>query len=274
MGSRRHLALALVNHMTRTVELLGMSIDVLDYRGLLDEMFEALREASGGWIVTANLDILRRYALDAEMEALYGAADLRVADGMPLVWAARLQGDVLPERVAGSTLSWLIAERAAKEGRSIYLLGGDPGAAEGAARVLRDRYPGLEICGLSSPRVSNPATAAELDAIAETIAPCDPDIVYVAFGSPKQEFVARGLRERFPEAWFIGVGISLGFIAGQVQRAPEWMQRYGLEWIHRLVQEPRKLAHRYLVDDVPFALRLLAIAARNRFARRTGRVPG
>ncbi len=254
--------------MTRTVEILGMSIDALDYRGLLDEMFESLAEATGGWIVTANLDILRRYAIDGDMEALYGAADLRVADGMPLVWAARLQGDPLPERVAGSTLSWLIAERAAEEGRSIYLLGGDPGAAEGAARVLQERYRGLRICGLSSPRVSNPATLTELEAIGDVIEPCNPDIVYVAFGSPKQEFVARGLRERFPDAWFIGVGISLGFIAGQVQRAPEWMQRYGLEWLHRLVQEPRKLAHRYLVDDIPFALRLLAISARNRFSRR------
>jgi N-acetylglucosaminyldiphosphoundecaprenol N-acetyl-beta-D-mannosaminyltransferase len=116
--------------------------------------------------------------------------------------------------------------------------------------------------------VSNPATPAELDAIAAELEPCKPDVVYVAFGSPKQEFVAAGLRERFPDTWFIGVGISLGFIAGQVQRAPEWMQRYGLEWIHRLVQEPRKLAHRYLVDDIPFALRLLLMSARARLLRR------
>jgi N-acetylglucosaminyldiphosphoundecaprenol N-acetyl-beta-D-mannosaminyltransferase len=245
-----------------------MTIDVLDYDALLDEMFSSLARREGGWIVTANLDILRRAAVDPEMQALYASADLRVADGMPLVWAARLQGDRLPERVAGSTLSWRIAERAAAEGRSIYLLGGDPGAAEGSRRVLEARYPGLKICGSSSPRVSNPATLAEIEALVGEIEPTQPDIVYVAFGSPKQEYVARDLRERLPNTWFIGVGISLGFISGQVERAPEWMQELGLEWVHRLVQEPRKLAHRYIVDDLPFAAVLFAKAAKNRLAKR------
>ncbi len=254
--------------MNETIEIAGMSIDVLDYDAVLDEMFSALARKEGGWIVTANLDILRRSVVDPEMQALYASADLRVADGMPLVWAARLQGDRLPQRVAGSTLSWRIAERAAREGRSIYLLGGDPGAAEGSRRVLENRYPGLRICGSSSPMVSNPATLDQIETLVEAIEPTKPDIVYVAFGSPKQEYVARDLRERLPNTWFIGVGISLGFISGQVERAPEWMQELGLEWVHRLVQEPRKLAHRYLVDDLPFAALLFAKAAKQRVTRR------
>jgi N-acetylglucosaminyldiphosphoundecaprenol N-acetyl-beta-D-mannosaminyltransferase len=252
----------------RNIELAGMSIDVLDYDAVLDELFSSLAVGQGGWIVTANLDILRRSSADPEIQALYASADVRVADGMPLVWAARLQGDHLPERVAGSTLSWMIAERAAAEGRSIYLLGGDPGAADGSKRVLEARYPGLKICGLSSPRVSNPATLAEIETLVAELEPHRPDIVYVAFGSPKQEYVARDLRDRFPHTWFIGVGISLGFISGQVERAPEWMQELGLEWVHRLVQEPKKLAHRYLVDDLPFAALLFAKAAKNRIVRR------
>ncbi len=251
-----------------TVELMGMSIDVLDSLALLDAMFGELAVGKGGWIVTANLDILRRYVLDSRMEALYGAADLRVADGMPLVWAARMQGDVLPERVTGSTLVWQIAERAAQEGRSLYLLGGDPGAAEGASAELTARYHGLVIAGLSSPRVSSPPTAAELDAITRDLEAAGADIVYIAFGSPKQEYIAQALRLRFPDKWFIGVGISLGFIAGRLRRAPEWMQRHGLEWIHRLVQEPRKLARRYLVRNLPFAARLFATAMRRRAAQR------
>jgi N-acetylglucosaminyldiphosphoundecaprenol N-acetyl-beta-D-mannosaminyltransferase len=254
--------------MNETIEIAGMSIDVLDYDAVLYEMFSALARREGGWIVTANLDILRRSVVDPEMQALYASADVRVADGMPLVWAARLQGDRLPQRVAGSTLSWRIAERAAREGRSIYLLGGDPGAADGSQRVLESRYPGLRICGSSSPMVSNPATLEQIETLVEAIEPTEPDIVYVAFGSPKQEYVARDLRERLPNTWFIGVGISLGFISGQVERAPEWMQELGLEWVHRLVQEPRKLAHRYLVDDLPFAALLFAKAAKNRLGRR------
>ncbi|MFO0633234.1 MAG: WecB/TagA/CpsF family glycosyltransferase [Nannocystaceae bacterium] len=256
-----------MNDVPRTIDLMGMSLDVLDYESLLDEMFGGLHVGRGGWIVTANLDILRRYALDPEMRALYGAADLRVADGMPLVWASKLQGDPLPVRIAGSTLSWLIAERAADEGRSLYLLGGDAGAAEGAKAVLEQRYRGTRVCGLSSPRVSLPATDDQLDAIARELEACNPDIVYVAFGSPKQEYVARGLRDRFPATWFIGVGISLGFISGQVQRAPEWVQDIGMEWVHRLTQEPKRLAKRYLVHDLPFAARLFADAARSRAGR-------
>jgi N-acetylglucosaminyldiphosphoundecaprenol N-acetyl-beta-D-mannosaminyltransferase len=250
--------------MGGTVDLMGMAIDVFDYDALLDEMFGGLDSGRGGWIVTANLDILRRFALDPEMRALYGAADLTVADGMPLVWASKLQGQPLPVRIAGSTLSWRIAERAAQEGRSLYLLGGDPGAAEGAKQVLEQRYPGTNVCGWSSPRVSLPATDDELETIAAQLEACQPDIVYVAFGSPKQEYVARGLRERFDRTWFIGVGISLGFISGQVQRAPEWVQELGLEWVHRLGQEPKRLAKRYLVHDLPFAARLFAHAARHR----------
>jgi N-acetylglucosaminyldiphosphoundecaprenol N-acetyl-beta-D-mannosaminyltransferase len=121
---------------------------------------------------------------------------------------------------------------------------------------------------LSSPRVSNPATLAEIEALVGELEPLAPDIVYVAFGSPKQEWVARDLRERLPKTWFIGVGISLGFISGQVERAPEWMQDLGLEWVHRLVQEPRKLAHRYLVDDLPFAAYLFAKSAKARLDRK------
>ncbi|MFO0725757.1 MAG: WecB/TagA/CpsF family glycosyltransferase [Myxococcota bacterium] len=252
----------------KIVDIMGMQIDCLDHAGTLDALFRGLSEGRGGWIVTANLDILRKHVVEPEMHALYGAADVRVADGMPLVWAAWIKGDPLPERVAGSTLSWTIAERAAQEGRSLYLLGGDPGAAEGAREVLLRRHPGLKIVGLSSPRVSKPATEAELDAIAEDLRQAQPDIVYVAFGSPKQEYVAQGLRKRFDKTWFIGVGISLSFIAGQVERAPEWMQARGLEWFHRLLQEPRRLAHRYLVEDLPFMARLLASATKERIGRR------
>ncbi len=243
-----------------TIELSGMRLARVSSDELLDHIFSSLAEGLGGWVVTANLDILRRHAISPEARLLYDAADLIVADGMPLVWASRIQGQPLPERVAGSSLTPLLAERAAREKRTLYLLGGDPGAARGAQDELERRYPGLVICGCSSPWVSCPVTDEEMEPVLQELRDKSPDIILVALGSPKQEHVSRHIRRHLPGAWVMGVGISLSFIAGQVQRAPLLMQKAGLEWAHRLLQEPRRLARRYLLEDVPFAFVLLARA--------------
>lgn len=248
--------------------LLGLRLARLDRWQLLDHMFSRLAAGRGGWLVTANLDFLRRYVLDAPSRALYDAADLRVADGMPLVWACKLQGTPLPGRVPGSSLVWLLVERAAREGRSVYLLGGTPEANAGAAKVLADKYPGLNLCGRSSPTLGSPPSRGELDSIAEELARCSPDLLLAALGSPKQEQVIEMLRSRLPSTWMVGVGISLSFVAGEIRRAPKWMRKIGLEWLHRLLQDPRRLARRYLLDDIPFALRLFRHAFSERLSRR------
>ena len=250
-----------------TCDLLGMQLAQIDGARLLDHMFEGLATGRGGWIVTANLDFIRRFATDPEIRSLYAAADIRVADGMPLVWAARLQGDTLPGRLAGSDLAWEIPARAALEGRSIYLLGGTATANARAAEVLATRWPGLVIRGHSSPMVSSPPTSDELSAIRRALEPAPPDILLVGMGSPKQEHLIHALRSFYPAMWSVGVGASFSFIAGEVQRAPAWMQRSGLEWCWRLGQEPRRLARRYLVEDLPFFCRLMAGAAARRAFR-------
>ena len=255
-------------HPFHTVRLMGMDLAKVETRQVLDHVFASLGRGEGGWLVTANLDFLRRHEDDPAARQLYDGADLCVADGMPLVWAARLQGQPLPERVAGSSLTPLIAERAAAEGRSLYLLGGDPGSNARAAEVLVARYSGLRIVGRQSPRVSDPPAPDELAGFREELVGLRPDILLVGLGSPKQERLIEALRPSLPATWMIGVGISFSFIAGDVRRAPPWMQQSGLEWIHRLVQEPRRLARRYLVDDVPFAARLFASAAWRRLGPR------
>jgi N-acetylglucosaminyldiphosphoundecaprenol N-acetyl-beta-D-mannosaminyltransferase len=243
-----------------TCELLGMTLARTDETGLLDHMFGGLARGAGGWVVTANLDFLRRYVKHPEMRSLYGAADIAVADGMPLVWAARLQGDQLPERVAGSALVWSLAERAAREGRSIYLLGGEPRANEEAVGVLRGRWPALTVVGHSSPTVASPPTPAQLAPLRDELVRLAPDLILVGMGSPKQEQLIQALRPYLPKAWMMGVGISFSFVSGRVRRAPVWMQKSGLEWVWRLSQEPRRLARRYLVEDLPFSVELFARA--------------
>jgi N-acetylglucosaminyldiphosphoundecaprenol N-acetyl-beta-D-mannosaminyltransferase len=248
--------------------LYGMTLARLDTQGVLDHLFGALARGRGGWLVTANLDFLRRHVQEPEMRALYDEADLRVADGMPLLWAARLQGDSLPGRVAGSSLVVPLAERAAHEGRSLYLLGGAGDASARAAELLRGRWPTLSIVGHSSPQLADPPTPEQIEPLAAELGRLRPDIVLVGLGSPKQERLIQALRPRLPASWMMGVGISFSFLAGDVRRAPVWMQRTGLEWIHRLAQEPRRLARRYLIEDLPFSLSLFAHALGERRSRK------
>jgi N-acetylglucosaminyldiphosphoundecaprenol N-acetyl-beta-D-mannosaminyltransferase len=240
-----------------TMDLLGMKIARVDRWQLVDHLFAELAERRGGWVVTANLDFLRRHVREPDMRELFEQADVRVADGMPLLWAANLQGDPLPERVPGSSLVSLLAERAAREGRSVYLLGGDDGAAEGTATKWRARWPSIRIGGWSNPWIAIPPRPSEVEAIVAALGSNVPDILLVGLGSPKQEHLIQALRPHLPHTWMIGVGISFSFEAGMVQRAPPLMRRIGLEWVHRLGQEPRRLARRYLVDDLPFAVHML-----------------
>lgn len=245
---------------------MGMEVARIDGEGLLDHIFESLAQGRGGWLVTANLDILRRHCMQSDARALYARADLRVADGMPLVWAAALLGQALPQRIAGSSLVWSIAERAARQGRSLHLLGGAPGSAEGAAQEFQKRWPELDVTADSSPAVDSPPTEEQLQVVRTDVVARQPDVLLVGLGSPKQEQVIDALRESLPHTWMIGVGISFSFVTGQTERAPRWMRRSGLEWVHRLGQEPSRLAKRYLVDDAPFALRLFVHCLLGRMA--------
>jgi N-acetylglucosaminyldiphosphoundecaprenol N-acetyl-beta-D-mannosaminyltransferase len=259
-----------VNPSFDTVELCGMSIANLDSAQLLEHMFQGLAQKRGGWLITANLDFLRRHVKDPAARAIYEGADLRVADGMPLVWASKLLGRPLPERVAGSSLVVPICERAAREGRRVYLLGGDPKAAEAAEQKLLREIPGLTIAGRSSPWVSLEPTPTELAPIRAELLAARPDFVLVAFGSPKQEHLIAALRHDIPGAWWIGVGISLSFVSGHVKRAPALVQKLGLEWVHRMVQEPKRLFRRYVIEDIPFAFELFGRAAVERVTRQKG----
>lgn len=240
-----------------SIQLLGIGISRIDASGACDRIVSESLAGRGGWVITPNLDILRRMVRDKSFRELCEPTDLRLADGMPLVWASRLQRTPLAERVAGSDLIWRLAEHAAKAGRSVYLLGGNPGSAEGAAAELRKRNPTLTIAGMNCPPFGFENDPTQLEAIDEEIRTKAPDIVFVGLGSPKQEHLIRRLRTVRPATWYLGVGVTFSFAAGEIHRAPTWMRKTGLEWCHRLMMEPGRLWKRYLVDGVPFAIRLL-----------------
>jgi N-acetylglucosaminyldiphosphoundecaprenol N-acetyl-beta-D-mannosaminyltransferase len=254
------------------VDLDGTGFDRLTEDEVVAIVRDALGSGRGGRIMTPNIDILRQAQVDAGVRAYLADADLVVADGMPLVWASRLSGTPLPERVAGSSLIWSLSEGLGRDNRSVYVIGGVPadpvtGELDGATRAagrLAAASPGLRIAGTLSPEYGFERDPQAYAAICRQVAAARPDMVYVGLGFPKQEQVITRLRAGLPQAWFIGCGAAVNFVAGDVERAPRWMQRTGLEWAHRLGTEPRRLAGRYLRHDAPYALRLLAGAATKR----------
>lgn len=250
---------------SRRIELLGFPIDAMTETECIECILESIKGSRGGWVVTHNLDHLRRLANDRAFADLCDDSDIRVADGMPLVWASRLQGTPLQERVSGSSLIWTLTSAAASQDRSIFLLGGDGDTASEAARMLKSCFPSLKIAGADPAPLGFDRNVEQFEQLKLILKNAQPDIVYVALGSPKQEQIIHELRDLVPGAWWMGVGISFSFVCGEVKRAPRWMQQLGLEWMHRMAQEPGRLWKRYLVEGVPFGVRLLLSAATRRF---------
>ena len=256
-----------------TVRLGGVALHAVSEEKAIETILTELESGRGGTVITPNLDHLKRCGSDLTFRALVEESDLVVADGMPLVWASRVQGTPLPERVAGSNLISSLSEAAALSGRRVFLLGGDPGQAVGAAKVLSDRHPELCLAGAYCPPYGFEYDNTEIARIVEALVSSKPDIIFVALGSPKQEKLISQIRHTLPQAWWLGVGISFSFLTGHVRRAPDWMQRTGLEWIHRLGQEPKRLFKRYVVHGIPFFAHMVASAASYRIRRRLRMLP-
>ncbi len=198
-------------------------------------------------VVTPNVDHVIRMRTDAAYAAIVDDAALVLADGQPIVWATRLLGRPLKTRVAGSDLFPALCAQAAASGRRLFFLGGEPGAADRAREILTARHPGLQVVGTACPPFGFERDPARLADLTAAVRATGAEILLVGLGSPKQE---RWLRDHLAATGAtvgIGIGVSFSFVAGTVRRAPRWMQRSGLEWLHRLSQEPGRLAYRYLV---------------------------
>ncbi|HWD76105.1 MAG TPA: WecB/TagA/CpsF family glycosyltransferase [Solirubrobacteraceae bacterium] len=238
------------------VELMGLPLHGVTRTGAVEHLIAESAAGRGGYVMTPNLDNLYRLARDPDLMDRALGAELRVADGMPLLWASRIKGRPLPARVAGSDLILSLADAIACGGGTLFLLGGEPGTAERAGEELRRRAPGLNVVGTYCPPFGYERDRRELDEIRDRLVAARPQFVYVGLPFPKASRLISELRRSLPGTWFLGLGISFSFVCGDISRAPAWMQKLGLEWLHRLIQEPRRLARRYLVEGGPFALRL------------------
>ena len=248
------------------VRVHGVRLHAVTAGQAIDRVLDESDAGRGGVVVTPNLDHVRRVQTDPSFAALVAEADLVVADGMPVLWASRLQGTPLPERVAGSDLISTLTAAAARRGKRVFFLGGAPGTAERAVEVLRRDNPGLLVAGTYCPPLGFEEDDDQMARMTAALVEGRPDVVFVALGSPKQEFLIDRIRAVVPGAWWLGVGVSFSFLCGDVRRAPRILQKYGLEWVHRLYQEPRRLFKRYLMVGVPFGAAMLARAAGRRLS--------
>jgi len=239
--------------------VLGIEVDPLSCAEALARIESLVRRGDAHQVVTVNPEFAMLAQRDEAFRRVLHRADLALADGIGLVWAARLLGYSLPERVAGSDLVPLIAERAAQAGWRLYLLGARPGVAEQACQTLQERYPHLQIVGTCA---GSPAREEE-EHIVQRIQASRPDILFVAYGAPAQDmWIARNLGSlRTPVA--MGVGGALDFVAGRTTRAPYWVQWLGLEWLHRLVSEPWRWRRMLALPHFAWAV-LLAYARHRR----------
>jgi len=243
----------------KTVVLLGIPFHDVTMDETLAEIDRIVFERTPRYIVTANLDFAAQASRDVELQRILLDAHLVLCDGTPLVWTSRWLKAPLRERVAGSDLTPRLAAHAAERGYRLFFLGSNEAILAQAKAKLEAEYPGLNICGVYAPPY---ARLLDLDCavIAEHIRAARPDILLVALGAPKQEkWISMHYRD-LQVPCSIGIGASLDFVAGKYSRAPVWMQRSGLEWVYRLIQEPRRLLSRYAFDLNFFARALAAQA--------------
>jgi N-acetylglucosaminyldiphosphoundecaprenol N-acetyl-beta-D-mannosaminyltransferase len=243
-----------VEHVT----LMGLDFARIVEGEAIELVTAGLRERRGGWICPVNLDVLRQAANSEELKDLVNSAELVVADGMPLLWASRLQGTPLPGRVAGSSLISTLSAELGRSGYSVYLLGGNPGTAEAAGARLAQTLPGFSLAGWHCPPFGFERSPEEMRQIVRLLREARPDVVFVGLGFPKQDRLIAQIRQTLPATWFVSSGVSFSFLTGEVRRAPSTVQALGFEWAYRLVQEPRRLAKRYLLHGLPYAARLFA----------------
>jgi len=227
-------------------------IDPLSRVAALDRIATLVEAGTGGTVFTPNVDHVVLADEDPAFRGAYAATSLSLVDGTPVLWACRLLGCPIPEKVSGSDLVRPLADRAAREGWRVYLFGGAPGVVERAAAVLSLEFPGLQVAGADGPSIDLAAPPATRLDLVRRIRESRPDVVLVALGSPKGELWANEVRDALKPAILIGVGAALDFLTGAQRRAPRWMSNAGLEWLYRLASDPRRLARRYLLRDPKF----------------------
>ena len=243
--------------MSPVISLFGMKIDAVGMAAAVETVSgwcAKPREDCCRYVVTPNVDHAVMFQTDTALQQVYAGAAMVVADGAPVVLASRLLRKALPERVAGSDLVPALLEARSHSGSRaspplrVFLLGAAPGVADRAAGVIHKRWSGVEVVGTLSPPLGFEHDEAENELILQAVADCRPDLMLIGLGAPKQELWIGRHADRLEAKAALCIGAAIDFLAGEKSRSPRWMQKLGLEWLHRVATEPTRLAKRYARD--------------------------
>ena len=232
------------------IKFLNIEVDNLTMEESISRIEDLIIKRNNSYVVTPNVDHIVKLEDDEEFREVYRNADLIVTDGMPLIRISNLTGEKIKEKISGSDLFPKLCERATKKGYSIFLLGAAEGIAEIAKKNLEEKYLGINIVGTYSPSFGFEKNENEIDKIINIINEKKPDILAVGVGAPKQEKFIYKYKDRLNVPVSLAIGATIDFEAGNVKRAPKFMQNLGLEWFYRLIKEPKRMFRRYLVDDL------------------------
>lgn len=228
--------------------IMGCEVDNLDMEETLQRIEEFIHDGSPHQHVVINADKVVKAHRDPELRRIINECALINADGMPVVWASRLLGKPLKERVAGVDLFDALMRRAAEKGWRVYLLGAREEVVSGVKTLYEKRYPNLVFAGYRNGYWKPEEESSVAVAIGET----RPDLLFVAISSPKKEQFLGRYQAEMKVPFAMGVGGTFDVAVGKVKRAPVWMQKSGFEWFYRFLQEPRRMFHRYFIEDMYF----------------------
>jgi len=231
--------------------VLGVGVHAVDMAQAVDAIRAAIDGGRRGYVCVTGVHGVMEAQRDPELRSVFARAYLCVPDGMPTVWIGRGQGHRRMRRVFGPELMAEVCRISVERGYRHFLYGGGPGVAAQLAQRLVARFPGLSVVGAFTPPF-RPLHAEEARALEVEVARCRPDVLWVGLGTPKQEHFMAEFLERLDVPLMIGVGAAFDFHTGRLRDAPPWMKQSGLQWLHRLAQDPRRLWKRYAVNNPAF----------------------
>lgn len=246
--------------MSERITMMGCQIDNLSMEQTLQKIDGFIQTGQPHQHVVVNVDKLVKAGHDPELRRIINECALVNVDGMPVVWASRLLGKPLQERVAGVDLFEALMKRSARTGWRVYLLGAREEVVSEVKRQYELKYPGLTVCGYRNGYWKPEEEAGVVEQIREAKA----DLLFVAISSPKKEHFLGQYQAHMKIPFAMGVGGTFDVAVGRVKRAPLWMQKSGLEWFYRFLQEPRRMFRRYFIEDMAFVWLFLKEAAGSR----------
>jgi N-acetylglucosaminyldiphosphoundecaprenol N-acetyl-beta-D-mannosaminyltransferase len=233
------------------VNVLGVGISAINLNQVADLFSQAIDAGGQNYVCVTGVHGIMEAQRDASLRRALNSSFLSTPDGMPTVWIGKLRGFSRMGRVFGPDLMLKVCEASQVKGYTHFLYGGNPGVGDNLASVLTHRFPKLRIVGTYTPPF-RPLTDAEEEELAATMAALRPDVLWVGLSTPKQERFMGEHLGKLDVKVMVGVGAAFDFLTGAIRDAPPWVKSAGLQWLHRLVQEPGRLWKRYLVANPQF----------------------